>query len=303
YTSGSTGRPKGVAVSHRSIVNRLVWMRDHFGLGAGDRVLQKTPVVFDVSVWELLGTLVWGATLVVARPGGHRDPGYVAELVREENVSVLHFVPSMLDAFLVSDSGGLPGVRLVVCSGEALPLQTQVRFFEAFAGAELHNLYGPTEAAVDVTAWACDPGQVEGPVPIGSPVANTRVFVLDEFLVPVAPGVAGELYLAGVQLAQGYVGRPSLTGERFVACPFGSAGERMYRTGDVVKWSPDGQLVFLGRADEQVKVRGFRIEPGEIEAVMLTHPEVAQVAVLAREDTPGDLRLVAYVVPAGQEAG
>ncbi|MET7716991.1 amino acid adenylation domain-containing protein, partial [Streptomyces sp. NPDC005407] len=295
YTSGSTGRPKGVAVSHQSIVNRLVWMRDHLQIGAGDRVLHKTPAVFDVSVWELLGTLVWGATLVVARPGGHRDPGYLAQTIREQRVSVLHFVPSMLDAFLLSDPGELPGVRHVVCSGEALSLSTQARFFQAFAGVELHNLYGPTEAAVDVTAWRCDPGQVEGPVPIGAPVANTRVFVLDERLAPVAPGVVGELYLAGVQLARGYIGRASLTGERFVACPFG-AGERMYRTGDLARWTADGQLVFAGRVDDQVKVRGFRIEPGEIETVLADHPDVAQVAVVAREDVPGDLRLVAYVV-------
>ncbi|MET7718833.1 amino acid adenylation domain-containing protein, partial [Streptomyces sp. NPDC005407] len=303
YTSGSTGRPKGVAVSHQSIVNRLVWMRERYGFGAGDRVLHKTPIVFDVSVWELFGTLISGATLVVARPEGHRDPDYVAQLVREQSVSVLHFVPSMLDAFLVSDPGELPGVRHVVCSGEALSLSTQARFFQAFAGVELHNLYGPTEAAVDVTAWRCDPGQVEGPVPIGAPVANTRVFVLDEHLAPVAPGVVGELYLAGVQLARGYIGRASLTGERFVACPFG-AGERMYRTGDLARWTADGQLVFAGRVDDQVKVRGFRIEPAEIEAALADHPDVTQVAAVAREDAPGDIRLAAYVVAAaGGEGG
>src|SRR5437868_7594181 len=241
--------------------------------------------------------------MVIARPEGHRDPGYVAGLVREQQVSVLHFVPSMLDAFLVDpDVGELPSLRQVVCSGEALPLNVQKRFFAAFENVELHNLYGPTEAAVDVTAWQCRPEQNEGLVPIGAPVANTRVFVLDDSLMPVAPGVAGELYLAGVQLARGYVGRTDLTGERFVACPFG-AGERMYRTGDVVKWTPDGQLVFIGRADEQVKIRGFRVEPEEIEAALRAHPSVAQVAVIAREDTPGDKRLVAYIVPAGTDTG
>ncbi|WP_342779376.1 amino acid adenylation domain-containing protein, partial [Nonomuraea turkmeniaca] len=301
YTSGSTGRPKGVVVSHRSIVNRLVWMRDHYGFGPGDRVMQKTPTVFDVSVWELFGTLVSGATLVLARPGGHRDPGYVAELVRAQRVSVMHFVPSMLDAFVLAVGGvELPSLRLVVCSGEALPLETQSRFFAAFAGVELHNLYGPTEAAVDVTAWRCDAGQGQGLVPIGAPVANTQVFVVDGRLEPVAVGVVGELYLAGVQLARGYVGRAGLTAERFVACPF-AVGGRMYRTGDLVKWTPDGQLVFLGRVDEQVKIRGFRIEPGEIEAALLAHPRVVQAAVVAREDVPGDKRLAAYVVPAGED--
>jgi amino acid adenylation domain-containing protein len=296
YTSGSTGRPKGVLVSQRSIVNRLVWMRDRYRMGPGDRILQKTPTVFDVSVWELFGPLIAGAALVLARPGGHRDPAYVADLIRAQRVSVLHFVPSMLDAFLAEPSSApLPSLRLVVCSGEALSAGTQASFHAAFGEVELHNLYGPTEAAVDVTAWRCAPGADGGPVPIGGPVANTRVYVLDDRLAPAAPGVAGELYLAGVQLARGYVSRAGLTGERFVACPFGS-GERMYRTGDLARWTIDGRLVFLGRVDDQVKVRGFRIEPGEIEAVLLASPEVAQAAVVAREDTPGDQRLVAYVV-------
>uniref|UniRef100_UPI00083133A4 non-ribosomal peptide synthetase n=1 Tax=Actinomadura macra TaxID=46164 RepID=UPI00083133A4 len=302
YTSGSTGRPKGVLVSHQSVANRVLWMRGHHRIGAGDRVMQKTPTVFDVSVWEFWCTLISGAALVVARPGGHRDPGYVAGLVREQGVSVLHFVPSMLEAFLLHpDVGELPSLRQVVCSGEALPLGVQSRFFATFDDVALHNLYGPTEAAVDVTAWRCRPEQDEGLVPIGAPVANTRVFVVDDRLKPVGPGVPGELYLAGVQLARGYVGRAGLTAERFVACPFGASGERMYRTGDVVRWTPDGQLVFLGRADEQVKVRGFRVEPKEIETVLRAHPGVAQIAVIAREDTPGDPRLVAYAVPAGTD--
>ncbi|WP_272899595.1 non-ribosomal peptide synthetase, partial [Streptomyces sp. CBMAI 2042] len=296
YTSGSTGRPKGVVVGHEGVVNRLVWMQDRFGLVPGDRVLQKTPFGFDVSVWELFWPLLNGAVLVVARPGGHRDPGYVAELIRRERVTTVHFVPSMLEAFLsVPAAAGCGSLRRVICSGEALPGSAQDRFFEVFEGVGLLNLYGPTEASVEVTFWECEAGRGEV-VPIGAPVANTRVYVLDGLLRPVPVGVAGELYLAGVQLARGYVGRPGLTGERFVACPFGGGGERMYRTGDVVRWSVGGQLEYLGRADDQVKIRGFRIEPGEVEAVLASHPGVGQAVVVVREDTPGDRRLVAYVV-------
>ncbi|WP_461020110.1 amino acid adenylation domain-containing protein, partial [Streptomyces daliensis] len=302
YTSGSTGRPKGVLVSHQAIANHLVRMRDRFGFGPGDRVLHKTPIVFDVAVWELLGTLTSGATLVVARPGGHQDPDYLADVIRDECVTVVDFVPSMLDAFLLSDPGELPSLRYVGTGGEALSLSTQQRLFAAMDGVELFHLYGPTETAVDVTVWACDPAQEEGTVPIGAPAANTRAYVLDAALRPVPPDVSGELYVSGIQLARGYVGRPSLTGERFVACPFGpGSGERMYRTGDLAKWTSDGQLVFAGRADEQVKIRGFRIEPGEIEAALLDHPDVTQAVVTAREDTSGDKRLVAYVVSGRHE--
>ncbi|MFD9076130.1 amino acid adenylation domain-containing protein, partial [Streptomyces lasiicapitis] len=296
YTSGSTGRPKGVAVAHRGVVNRLLWMQGVFGLGGSDRVVQKTPFGFDVSVWEFFWPLITGAGLVVARPGGHRDAGYLAELIRRERVTVAHFVPSMLRVFLREPSvGACAGLRWVVCSGEALAGELRDQFFDVLAGVELHNLYGPTEASVDVTAWACDAG--EGPVvPIGRPVWNTRVYVLDAGLRPVPVGVAGELYLAGDQLARGYVGRAGLSAERFVACPFGAAGERMYRTGDVVRWRADGNLEYLGRADDQVKLRGFRIELGEIEAALESHSAVAESAVLVREDVPGDKRLVAYVV-------
>ncbi|WP_173390853.1 non-ribosomal peptide synthetase, partial [Actinomadura litoris] len=291
FTSGSTGRPKGVVVSHAGIVNRLGWMQSRFGLAAGDRVLQKTPAGFDVSVWEFFWPLLEGATLVVARPDGHRDPAYLASLVREQRVTTLHFVPSMLEAFLAEPSAGAcDGVRRVICSGEALPLAVQQRFFAVLPGVELHNLYGPTEASVDVTAWRCRPEQVEGPVPIGAPVANTRVYVLDGSLGAVPVGMPGELYLAGVQLARGYVGRAGLTAERFVASPF-EVGGRLYRTGDVVRWNRDGQIEFLGRVDEQVKIRGFRIEPAEVQAVIAAHPAVEQAAVVVH-----DKRLVAYVV-------
>ncbi|MEV0570850.1 amino acid adenylation domain-containing protein, partial [Dactylosporangium sp. NPDC050588] len=293
YTSGSTGLPKGVVVPHEGIVNRLVWMQSRFGLAAGDRVLHKTPFGFDVSVWELFWPLIQGATMVIAKPGGHRDPSYIAALICDDRVDTVHFVPSMLEAFLAApEAAECTGLRRVICSGEALGAAVRDRFFEVLPTVGLFNLYGPTEASVDVTEFEvlADASPV---VPIGKPVFNTRVYVLDDRLAPVPVGVAGELYLAGVQLARGYAGRPGLTGERFVADPFGS-GERLYRTGDVVRWCADGNVVYLGRADDQVKVRGFRIEPGEIQAVLATHPQVEQVAVVATADQ----RLVAYVVGA-----
>ncbi|MEU1591216.1 amino acid adenylation domain-containing protein, partial [Micromonospora sp. NPDC005710] len=289
FTSGSTGRPKGVVVSHAGVVNRLRWMQDRFGLLVGERVVQKTPFTFDVSVWEFFWPLIVGATVVVARPGGHRDPAYLAELIREENVSTAHFVPSMLEAF-VPVAASCTGLSRVVCSGEALPESVRDQLLAVLPNTELHNLYGPTEASVDVTATRCDNG---GPVTIGSPVANTRTYVLDSAMQPVPVGAAGELYLAGVQLSRGYVGRAGLTAERFVANPFES-GERLYRTGDLVRWTRNGELDYLGRTDDQVKVRGVRIELGEVQAAVVAHPDVTQAAVVVRGD-----RLVAYVVGDG----
>jgi amino acid adenylation domain-containing protein len=295
YTSGSTGRPKGVAVPHAGIVNRLLWMQHEYGLAADDAVLQKTPSSFDVSVWEFFWPLVTGARLVVARPEGHKDPTYLAETVQRQRVTTVHFVPSMLRAFVADErAAGCHSLRRVICSGEALPADL-VESFQKTLDVGLHNLYGPTEASVDVTYWPCPPAPPS--VPIGRPVWNTRVYVLDSQLAPVPPGVPGELYLAGVQLARGYLNRPGLTAERFVANPYGAAGERMYRTGDLARWSADGVVEYLGRVDHQVKIRGFRIELGEIEAALAEHPEIAEAVVVARDE-----RLVAYVVPAGSSA-
>jgi amino acid adenylation domain-containing protein/non-ribosomal peptide synthase protein (TIGR01720 family) len=296
YTSGSTGTPKGVVVAHGGVVNRLLWMQAEYGLAADDRVLQKTPAGFDVSVWEFFWPLVTGAGLVMARPGGHQDPAYLAEVIEQQHITTVHFVPSMLAVFTDEvGPGRCAGLRRVIASGEALPAELATRFRDRL-DVPLHNLYGPTEATVDVTFWPCPP-RITGPVPIGRPIWNTRLYVLDEFLAPVPPGVAGELYLAGAGLARGYLGRPGLTAERFVACPF-TAGERMYRTGDLARWTPDGQLVFVGRADGQVKIRGFRVETGEIEAVLAADLGVGQAVVIAREDGRGGQRLAAYVTPA-----
>jgi amino acid adenylation domain-containing protein len=298
YTSGSTGRPKGVLVTQAGLVNRLAWMQANYHLAAADRVLQKTPFGFDVSVWEFFWPLIQGATLVVARPGGHQDPVYLAELIRRQHVTVAHFVPSMLRVFLAEPSAAAcTGLRLVFASGEALPGDLAARFRAALPAA-LHNLYGPTEASIDVTAWDCTATTgTAAVVPIGRPVWNTATYVLDAALNPVAPGVPGELYLAGVQLARGYLNKPGLTAERFVANPF-APGDRMYRTGDVARWTSGGALEYLGRGDDQVKIRGFRIELGEVEAALLACPGVARAAVIVREDTPGDQRLTAYLVPA-----
>ncbi|WP_035982540.1 non-ribosomal peptide synthetase, partial [Bradyrhizobium sp. STM 3843] len=294
YTSGSTGRPKGVMNAHRGIVNRLAWMQEAYRLTGDDRVLQKTPFGFDVSVWEFFWPLAHGAELVIARPGGHQDPAYLAELIEQTGVTILHFVPSMLQAFLeAADLAHCGTLRDTICSGEALAVETQNRFLSLLPSCQLHNLYGPTEAAVDVSAWPCRLEAAATQVPIGRPISNIQLYVLDHRLDPVPIGVAGELYVGGIGVARGYLGRPSLTAERFVPSPF-ATGERLYRTGDLARWRADGALDYLGRIDHQVKLRGFRIELGEIEAALLSHPSVEQAAVVVRDDS-GERRLVGYV--------
>ncbi|MGY0503161.1 amino acid adenylation domain-containing protein [Nocardia sp. FBN12] len=295
FTSGSTGKPKGVAVSHGAIVNQLLWKTATFGLGRDDSVLLKTAATFDLSVWEFWSAAVCGGRLVIAAPDGHRDPAYLLRVLAEQAVTTLHVVPSMLDALLIESDGALPNsLRRVLAIGEALPAATAQRFLAANSAA-LHNLYGPTEAAVSITDHRVTTDDVVT-VPIGRPEWNSRVYVLDARLRPVPAGVAGELYLAGAQLARGYYSRPDLTADRFVADPF-AGGARMYRTGDLVAWTTDGELEYRGRTDFQVKIRGFRIELGEIEAALLAAPQIAQAAVIAASDPQLGDRLVAYVVP------
>ncbi len=304
YTSGSTGTPKGVMIPHQGIVNRLQWMQEAYGLTAGDRVLQKTPFGFDVSVWEFFWPLLTGARLVFAQPEGHKDPRYLADLIAREQITTVHFVPSMLEVFLeVPGLEALASLRRVVASGEALPSQLVRRFFSRLPQVELHNLYGPTEASVDVSFWPCVPEPPGDVVPIGRPIANHQLHVVDRSLAPQPVAVPGELLLGGPGLARGYLGRPDLTAAAFIPDPFGGApGGRLYRTGDLVRRLADGAVHYLGRIDHQVKIRGFRIELGEIEAALTRLPGVREAVVLVREDETGDKRLAAYLVTAQEPA-
>ncbi|MEV7463440.1 amino acid adenylation domain-containing protein [Streptomyces rubiginosohelvolus] len=301
FTSGSTGRPKGVCVPHSAVANRLRWAQDTYRLTEDDRVLLKTPATFDVSVWELFWPLLTGATLVTAGPDDHRDPTALARLLREHRITTVHFVPSMLTAFTgVAAPDDCASLRRVLASGETLTPAAADGLLRLAPHTELHNLYGPTEAAVDVTAHPVTAADIaSGNVPIGRPVWNTTTLVLDERLRPAPPGAAGELYLAGAQLAYGYHGRAALTASRFVADPYGPPGSRLYRTGDLARLrAADGALEHLGRVDDQIKLRGQRVEPGEIRAALDAHPDVAGSAVIAHEDpATGTTHLIGYVVP------
>ncbi len=303
YTSGSTGQPKGVMNEHLAVANRLCWMQDEHRIGPRDAVLQKTPFGFDVSVWEFFWPLMTGARLVMARPEGHKDPSYLARTIQQYGITTIHFVPSMLQAFV--DCGGTTECRTiarVICSGEALSGVLARRARECLPQARLYNLYGPTEAAVDVTSWACDAAELPDNIPIGRPIANTMIYLLDREGHPVPRGVSGEIYIGGIQVARGYLNLPDLTRERFVPDPFAvDPAARMYKTGDLGRWLPNGAVEFLGRNDHQVKIRGFRIELGEIELQVRGVPGVRECAVIVREDDPGEKRIVAYVVGAPPE--
>jgi amino acid adenylation domain-containing protein len=294
YTSGSTGVPNGVLVEHRGLVNRLAWMADELALTDRDVVLQKTPYVFDVSVWELLLPCVIGARQVMLTPGAQGDPAVIRQAVDRHGVTLLHFVPSMLSQYVSAVDGGFTGVRHVVCSGEELSRDLVTRWFRAAAGtgARLHNYYGPTEATVDVTRQ--EVLDTTGPVTIGRPAPNTRVYVLDDKRRPCPVGVPGELYLSGVQVARGYLNRPAATAARFTDDPF-RPGARMYRTGDLARWQDNGEILYLGRRDDQVKLRGFRIEPGEIEQALAALEGVTRAVVMLHEDPAGADALWAFV--------
>ncbi|HEY7490704.1 MAG TPA: amino acid adenylation domain-containing protein, partial [Candidatus Tectomicrobia bacterium] len=298
YTSGSTGRPKGVMISHGALSNHMHWMQATFPLTAADRVIQKTPISFDAAVWELFAPLLVGGRLIVARPGGHQDSAYLVKLLTTQQVTMLKLVPSLLHMLLDEEAlATCRSLRQVFCGGEPLSPALQERFL-ARLGACLHNLYGPTEATIDVACWTCEGGRQQRVVPIGRPIANTQLYLLDTQLHPVPIGVPGELYIGGASLARGYLNRPELTAGVFIPHPFSAApGARLYKTGDLARYLPDGTMAFLGRLDNQVKLRGYRIEPGEIETTLEHHPAIRQAVVVAPEDTSGDRRLVAYCVP------
>ena len=302
FTSGSTGRPKGAMVHHAGIRNRLLWMQQAYRLGPGDVVLQKTPYSFDVSVWELFWPLLAGARVAFARPGEHRDPAALAARITAERATVIHFVPSMLQAFLEApEAPGCRTLRRVVASGEALTPALVRRCHERLPAASLENLYGPTEASVDVTFAPCPEAAEAGAVPIGRPIANTRIYLVDRGGRPVPMGAAGELCIAGLNVGRGYIGRPELTAERFTPDPL-DEGSRLYRTGDLARHRPDGAIEYLGRLDHQVKLHGVRIELGEIESALRRHPKVREAAVVVREDH-GARRLAAYVTPVAAAGG
>ncbi len=303
FTSGSTGRPKGSAISHGAIANHMLWMQRVYPISEADCVFQKTPFSFDASVWEFYAPLLVGGQLIMARPGGHRDIYYLIQTIQSGKVSILQAVPSLVSLLVQEPQfGNCQSLRRVFCGGEPLSWELQERFLQRLPTSSLHNLYGPTEVTIDSVHWTCRSEDRQRSLPIGRPIDNIKAYVLDDKLAPVPIGVTGELCLSGAGLSRGYIGRPELTAEKFIPDPYSpEGGRRMYRTGDLGRYLAEGNLEFLGRADHQVKIRGFRIELGEIESVLGGHPQVREAVVVAREDQPGDRRLVGYVVP--REAG
>ena len=303
YTSGSTGQPKGVLNHHAGLTNRLLWMKTYLNVSPEAVILQKTPYTFDVSVWELLLPLICGAKLVFAIPDGHKDPYYLQNLVKEQQVTIAHFVPSMLKVFLNNvDSAAITSLQQVICSGEVLPAKV-VSEFKTKINSRIYNLYGPTEAAIDVTAIDLTHYDTElNGVPIGYPVSNTGIYLVNDAMMLQPVGVPGELLIGGVQVAHGYLNKPELTAAKFIENPF-RKDDRLYRTGDIAKWNSDGSLTFLGRRDNQVKIRGHRIELGEVTTQLLQHPEIKEAVVCARKNAEQDQELVAYIVsPVTQNA-
>jgi nonribosomal peptide synthetase DhbF len=299
YTSGSTGMPKGAVISHRAVCNFVLRSVEFHEIRASDVVLQRTPLSFDASVLELFPPLVAGARLVLARAHGQGDGGYLGQLVEREGITVVSVVPSLLDVMLQlpETPRQFAKVRLVACGGEALSPGLRERFFAQLPWSRLHNGYGPTEATVNTTTWECEWPPTRQFVPIGRPHRNVKVYILDPEGEPVPMGVTGELFIGGVGLSDGYIDRRELNAERFVPDSFGLAGARLYRSGDLARFHPDGVIEHLGRADGQLKIRGVRIEPGEVESALMASGDVRECVVVAREDQPGDARLVAYVVP------
>ncbi|HEU4964843.1 MAG TPA: amino acid adenylation domain-containing protein [Bacilli bacterium] len=303
YTSGSTGRPKGVMIPHRAIVNHMLWMQADYPLTAQDAVLQKTPFGFDASVWEFHAPLLAGARLVLAEPDGHQDSRYLVDAVIAHGITRLQLVPSMLQAFLEEPNvAEIKTLHHLFCGGEALPPATVKRVFERLPHTAVHNLYGPTETCIDAIVWDCRPEGGQGHIPIGHPIHNVHAYVLDEHRQPVPVGVPGELYIGGAGLARGYLNRAELTEQTFIRNPFGGEeASRLYKTGDLVRYLPNGALAYLGRIDQQVKIRGHRIELGEIQTLLLQQSSVREAAVIDGTDKSGTKRLVAYLVPSRTE--
>jgi len=285
-------------IEHKALFNRLYWMQETFQLNRTNRVLQKTPFAFDVSVWEFFWPCLAGATLVFAKPEGHKDAGYLVDTIMQRNIDTIHFVPSMLEAFVQHPSvSTCNSLKRIICSGEALSHDLKQRLLQCLPDAELYNLYGPTEATIDVSWWNCRQQTDKAMVPIGRPVANTQLLILDNHLNLMPIGAPGELYIGGVQLARGYLNRPELTQERFIPNPFPKIpSQRLYKTGDRCRYLSDGSIEYLGRLDSQIKLRGYRIELGEIESILTQHQQIQQAIVLLTENHPGHECLVAYLV-------